>query len=69
MNGHSIHSGPPSETKALLLLLLLLPNCMFVHSKLRSITHVATKMYMTLRSFVMLTWMRGTIELVYHVTL
>jgi hypothetical protein len=36
----------------------------FVHSKLRSITHVATKVHVILRSFVMLTWLRDTIELV-----
>ena len=35
-----------------------------LHSKLRSITHVATKVHMILRSFVVLTWMRDTIELV-----
>ena len=37
--------------------------CM-VHSKLRSITLVATKVHMILRSFVVLTLMRDTIELV-----
>ena len=38
--------------------------CMMVHSKLRSITPVATKVHIILRSFVVLTWMRDTIELV-----
>ena len=32
--------------------------------KLRSITHVTTKMHVILQSFVVLTWMRDTIELV-----
>ena len=35
-----------------------------VHSKLRSITHVATKVHVLLRSFVVSTWMRDTIDLV-----
>jgi hypothetical protein len=35
-----------------------------LHSKLCSITHVATKLHVILRSFVVLTWMRDTIELV-----
>ena len=35
-----------------------------IHSKLHSITHVATKVHMILRSFVVLTWMRDTIDLV-----
>jgi hypothetical protein len=35
-----------------------------IHSKLRSITLVATKVHMILRRFVVLTWMRDTIELV-----
>jgi hypothetical protein len=35
-----------------------------VHSKLRSITPVATKVHMILRSFVVLAWMHETIELV-----
>ena len=35
-----------------------------VHSKLCSITHVATKVHVILWSFVVLTWMRDTIELV-----
>jgi hypothetical protein len=35
-----------------------------VHSKLYSITHVATKVYVILRSFVVLTWMSDTSELV-----
>ena len=35
-----------------------------VHSKLHSITTVATKVHVILRSFSMLTWMRDTIELV-----
>jgi hypothetical protein len=33
-------------------------------SKLRSITFVATKVHMILQSFVALTWMRDTIDLV-----
>ena len=36
---------------------------LWVHSKLRSITHVATKAHMILQSFVVLTWMCDTIEL------
>ena len=36
----------------------------YVHSKLRSITSVATKVHVILRSFVVLTWMSDTIELV-----
>ena len=35
-----------------------------VHIKLRIITHVATKVHMILRSFVVLTLMSDTIELV-----
>ena len=35
-----------------------------IHSKLRSITYVATKAHVMLRSFVVLTWTRDTIELV-----
>ena len=35
-----------------------------VHSKLRSITPVATEVHVTLRSFVVLVWMRDTLELV-----
>ena len=31
--------------------------------------HGATKVYVTLRMFVVLTWMHDNIELVYHVTL
>ena len=33
-------------------------DCFLVHSKLRSITPVATKMHVILLSFVVLTWMR-----------
>jgi hypothetical protein len=35
------------------------------HSKLRSITYAATKVHISLRSFVVLTWMRDMIELVH----
>ena len=35
-----------------------------IHPKLHSITHVATKVHVILRSFVVLTWMCDTIELV-----
>ena len=35
-----------------------------VQSKLRSITHVATKVHVIIRSFVVLTWMHDTSELV-----
>ena len=35
-----------------------------VHSKLHSITPMAIKVHMILRGFVVLTWMRDTIELV-----
>jgi hypothetical protein len=41
----------------------------WVHSKLCSIIPMATKMHIILWSFVVLTWMRDTIELVWHVTL
>lgn len=40
-----------------------------MHSKLRSLTPVATKVHVILGGFAVLTWMRDTIELVYHVTL
>ena len=40
-----------------------------LHSKLRSITHVATIVHVILQSYVVFTWMRDTIELVQHVTL
>ena len=40
-----------------------------VHSKLRSITPVATKVHVILRSFVVLTWMCDIIGSVQHVTL
>jgi hypothetical protein len=33
-----------------------------VHSKLCSITPMITKVHVTLRSFVVLTWMRDTLE-------
>ena len=35
-----------------------------LHSKLCSITSMATKVHVILRSFVVLTWMRDAIELV-----
>ena len=35
-----------------------------MHSKLRSIIHVAIKVHMILQSFVLLTWMRDNKELV-----
>ena len=35
----------------------------YIHSKLHSMTPVATKVHMILRSFVVLTWMRNTSEL------
>jgi hypothetical protein len=35
-----------------------------IHSKLCNITHVATKVYVILRNFLVLTWMHDTIELV-----
>ena len=35
-----------------------------IHSKFRSITHVAIKVHVILWSFVVVTWMRDTIELV-----
>ena len=34
-----------------------------MHSKLCSITHVATKVHVILWSFVVLTWMRDIVEL------
>jgi hypothetical protein len=40
-----------------------------LHSQLRSITTVATKVHVTLRSFLVLTWMCDAMELVWHVTL
>ena len=40
-----------------------------VDSNLRSITPVVTKVHVMLWSFVVLTWMRDTMEFVYHVTL
>jgi hypothetical protein len=42
---------------------------MAIHSKLYSITHVATKVHGILQSFIMLTWMRDTIEFSVAVTL
>ena len=36
----------------------------FVHSKLCSITLVATKVHVILRRFVVLAWMRGALELI-----
>ena len=36
----------------------------FLHSRLPSITHVATEVHVILRSLVVLTWMRDNIELV-----
>ena len=35
-----------------------------IHSKLRSITHVVTKVHVILKSFVVLTWMFDIIKLV-----
>ena len=52
-----------------LLIMALKPDCHLVYSKLRSITHVATKVHVILRSFVLSIWMCDTIELVEHVTL
>ena len=40
-----------------------------VHSKLHSITPVATKLHVMLQSHVVLIWMRDNIELVQHMTL
>jgi hypothetical protein len=40
-----------------------------IHSKLRSITPMASKVHVILHSFVVLIWMRDALELVYHVTL
>jgi hypothetical protein len=40
-----------------------------IHSNLGSITTMATKVHMILRSFVVLTWMRDVIELQQHVIL
>jgi hypothetical protein len=40
-----------------------------IHSKLHSITPVATNVHVILQIFVVLTWMRDTIESVQHVTL
>jgi hypothetical protein len=37
---------------------------LLLHSKLHSITHVATKVHVILRSFVVLTWMCDTSKLV-----
>ena len=52
----------------IVLCMFTLKNCFLtiykVHAKLRSITPVATNVHMILQSFVVLTWMRGTIELV-----
>ena len=42
---------------------------LLIHSKLCSITPVATKVHVILWSFLVLTWMRDTSELVWHVTL
>ena len=57
----------------IVLCMFTLKNCFLtiykVHAKLRSITPVATNVHMILQSFVVLTWMRGTIELVQHVIL
>jgi hypothetical protein len=38
--------------------------CRYVHPKLRSITPVATKVHVILRSFVVVIWMHDNIELV-----
>ena len=35
-----------------------------LHSNLHSITHVVIEVHMILRNFVVLTWMRDTLELV-----
>ena len=35
-----------------------------LHSKLRGITHVATKVRVILQSFIVLTWMHDIVELV-----
>ena len=37
---------------------------MIIYIKIRSITHVATKVHVILQSFVVLTWMHDPIELV-----
>ena len=40
-----------------------------IHSKLCSITPMAIKVHVVLRSFVVLSWMHDAVELVWHVTL
>ena len=47
----------------------MFPERIALHSKLHIITHVATKVYVILQSFVVLTWMHDIIEFVQHVTL
>ena len=37
---------------------------LYQHSKLRSITRVATKVHVILQNFVVITWMRDIVELV-----
>ena len=41
----------------------------YIHSKLRNITPMATRVHMILQSFVVLIWMHDAIELVQHVVL
>ena len=44
--------------------IVILQGLLDIHFKLHIITPVATKVHVILRSFVVLTWMRDTIELV-----
>jgi hypothetical protein len=50
--------------RRLILQSLACTHALGVHSKLPSITHVATKVHVILHIFVVLTWIRDTIELV-----
>jgi hypothetical protein len=62
--------GPSRAAHAICRALLSTPTfCRLLHSKFYSITPVATKVCVMLRSFEVLTWMHDTIELVWHVTL
>ena len=62
-----VRFDPYSTLRAFEIMILTLhaPDyCRLIHSKLRSITSVAIKVHVILQSFVVLTWMRDTIELV-----
>ena len=61
---HSIYTYTYGELDSIVCWVLKSEDAHILHSKLRSIILVATKVHVILRSFVVLTWKRAYIELV-----